>query len=660
MRSSKKDINRTFCSESTHPQRATVSDGLPRKCDNKNLLLAVRPGGVHTMDDSSDDDSCLIASEEEEEEDSDAAAEAWGAAVRARLSGRVEEADKQTQATARQTLANVSQDADFLWALMEQRAEALVDDCGVVTTPRMRLFACVAGVCKAWREAVCHVVTRKCVLRPSGAPFSGLLHPTFVHAFAATAPKGLVCVAAEHQLHLVDVCTGSRSTIGQGGSEPGEFWYPHGITASATALYVADRSNHRIQKLRLDGTPLTACTTVKPVPVSPPAALGGAAENGFWEGLDFGPTHGGEADDGEPEGSGGASEGLARRGSGIGRLALWGPYGLALGEAVGDAQLLYASDSNNDRVVAFESENLRFRFAFPGGGVADLDRPRGLAVCNGEVFCADFGNNRVAIFRAADGVFLRELGSCSRNSVCIERPYGVVAAHGMLYVSEWAAKRVAVFTLDGVLLQLVEPVGCGHLGGLSADADMMYVVDCDRDAIHVLCRCDADRKQLPALATESARRHRCTAPAGFSVWSPRGTCGTHVAADEVECRAPATRPAVSTAQPPAAAAATRPGGSRPRYFAREAEIESEIDYEIEAMIAEDAAEALQAESEAEAMIAEELAFTSSWSASTSAPSASGSIGSRTLSAMGAGVGGGRVDAQHSFTGTPPSWRTYCR
>ena len=253
----------------------------------------------------------------------------------------------------------------------------------------------------------------------------------------------------------------------------------------------------------------------------------------------------------------------------------------------------------------------------------------------------------------------------------------------MLYVSEWAAKRVAVYTLSGVrmpscgarrvwtcrshiiahatdrlspprpslqvLLQQIEPAKCGRLGGLTADAERLYVVDTDRDQLNVLFRADADRAALPPIAPERARRQAgAGAPPGFTLWKPLQAWN----ADE------AFYAAGKRSVTPAATSFPRGGGhqgraqvlveppslpvhgSRPAdragYGAGGAATDSdEIDSlleeearrlqlrggtvegtaeawretaEIDCLLAEETAVAQRAESEADAMIAEELAL----------------------------------------------------
>ena len=129
-------------------------------------------------------------------------------------------------------------------------------------------------------------------------------------------------------------------------------------------------------------------------------------------------------------------------------------YGL-----VHHAGLLYVADANNERIVAFPSAKLSeaptLAFGSKGGEPGQLDRPRGLAV-GGEargwdsVLVAEFGNNRVSIFRACDGVFNRTVGGVATagtgDALPLRRPYGVLEAHGLLLVSEFEGQRLCVFS----------------------------------------------------------------------------------------------------------------------------------------------------------------------------------------------------------------------
>jgi len=174
-----------------------------------------------------------------------------------------------------------------------------------------------------------------------------------------------------------------------------------GLASDGESLFIADRSNHRVQKVRLrDGQPLASIA-----------------------------------------GSGGGSGGL------------WGPYGLALfQEGRGGRRLLLVADANNSRLATFDAIELN-RLGVSGGhgdGPRQLDRPRGVAVTDvsedegakgaGEAFVADFGNDRVQVF-AVGG---RGHGGHQRSlyGAGLRRPYGVAVGGRLLFVSEWAGKRV--------------------------------------------------------------------------------------------------------------------------------------------------------------------------------------------------------------------------
>src|SRR5262249_44031229 len=118
-------------------------------------------------------------------------------------------------------------------------------------------------------------------------------------------------------------------------------------------------------------------------------------------------------------------------GSGGGREGQFGPLG-AGGVVVDSADLLYASDTSNDRILVFDFRGKYFR-AFGGSGSepGKLRQPNGLAVDRlGRILVADTRNKRVAIFNA-DGTFVENKGV----GELAEPTHVATDASGALYVT---------------------------------------------------------------------------------------------------------------------------------------------------------------------------------------------------------------------------------
>ena len=205
----------------------------------------------------------------------------------------------------------------------------------------LHVFTKCAAVCKAWRRAIGAVVERRTVLRhaamgPLGhAPprLEGFRRPSFISLSSA----GRLLVADNHRICVLSPPCELRASsggapgksdklvriLGAPGEKPGQLYHPHGLqlTQDGEGVYVADRSNHRVQCLRLADGAVLDCTADK---------------------------------------------------------VLWGPYGLCLHNG-----LLYVADANNERIVAFNasklSEGHKMSFGKKGTQPGSLDRPRGLA-----------------------------------------------------------------------------------------------------------------------------------------------------------------------------------------------------------------------------------------------------------------------------------------
>ncbi len=344
-------------------------------------------------------------------------------------------------------------DPDWLWLFMRWREQELLGE--LPTEPALAVFSGCAAVCHAWRDAVLPVTQQRCKLRHAhmvgtshiptlGANFGShhFKRPSFLEA----APSGEVLVADQHRITLLPttrtstVSYGASRTfvtptttrvLGSAGNAQGQLYHPHGmaVTADGLAVFVADRSNHRVQLLRLsDGEPLD-CTT--------PGAV-------------------------------------------------WGPYGLALLGAS-----LFVADANNDRVLAFDSRDLRLHKGVEMGGKGEapglLDRPRGLtAIEQGtQLVVADMGNNRCNVYSTCDGSYVRSFGdvpSARGDALPLRQPFGLVSvdAGAMVVVSEYEGRRVLVFASDGSPLQVLAPAGIGALGGMVCDGSWVYALDAEK------------------------------------------------------------------------------------------------------------------------------------------------------------------------------------
>jgi DNA-binding beta-propeller fold protein YncE len=178
------------------------------------------------------------------------------------------------------------------------------------------------------------------------------------------------------------------AVVGRRGSRPGELESPAGLAVDSRGnLYVADRGNHRIQKLSPQGKPLAA-----------------------W-------------------GSRGAEPGHFESPAGI---------------AVGPKDLVYVADTGNHRVQVFDASGRLLRtWGSRGKGAGQLESPQGVAVdAAGRVYVADTGNDRIQKFDPS-GRALATAGCPGTKSGELRRPVAVALDRdGYLYVVDAGNHRI--------------------------------------------------------------------------------------------------------------------------------------------------------------------------------------------------------------------------
>ena len=393
----------------------------------------------------------------------------WGAAARAMALRRAMERQQSHAATKLATIAEAARqaaqansastkvltDLDFVTLLHEWREAEYLGD--VPTEYELQRFTKCASVCRTWYDAIRPMVLRRVVLRHAFMYVAAPRMPRDFKrpSFLEVTPTDELIICDNHKLSVLPVPTladvekqaslaGATDTRiigkedGSGGTNPGEFYHPHGLALSIDnkTIFVADRSNHRVQALRLsDGSPLDS-------------TLPGC---------------------------------------------VWGPYDLALHNTRTGALQLYVVDSNNDRVLKLNARRLTDEplgsFGVSGSLPGELDRPRGISIAGGEVVVAEMGNNRVSVW-THEGECVRTFGDqpSANGALPLRQPFGVLHAHSLLLVTEHAggggSSRLCVFTPQGIPLQILAPPECGGLGGLATDGDWIYALDSQKG--HVL------------------------------------------------------------------------------------------------------------------------------------------------------------------------------
>jgi len=152
-------------------------------------------------------------------------------------------------------------------------------------------------------------------------------------------------------------------------------------------------------------------------------------------------------------------------GTGNGKFAQ--PEGLAVDPRAGHYRLAVA-DTGNNRIQLFTYNPTNGVISFEravgtfGSGGGQFNRPGGVAFDNtGRVFVADTGNNRVAIFRASDGVWFSAFSGT--GAYILSAPRGIAfdthISDGGVWVCDTGNDRMTLYFDSGVFRRSVGVVG---------------------------------------------------------------------------------------------------------------------------------------------------------------------------------------------------------
>ncbi len=221
--------------------------------------------------------------------------------------------------------------------------------------------------------------------------------------------------------------------FGSGGSSNGQFNEPRDIAVDSNGtIYVADRSNHRIQKFDSSGAYVTS-----------------------WGSY------------------------------GTGNTNFNYPRGIAVYETSPGIGFVYVADSDNHKIKKFDLDgNYVTSWGGYGTGNGKTSYPQDVEVdSSGNVYASDYDNARVTKFTST-GTYVFKFGSSGSSNGQFNVPYDIALdSVGNIYVADSANHRIQKFDLTGAYVTKWGSYGSGngqmaYPKGIAVDSlDNIYVAD---------------------------------------------------------------------------------------------------------------------------------------------------------------------------------------
>ena len=221
-------------------------------------------------------------------------------------------------------------------------------------------------------------------------------------------------IVTEYWGHCVTILDNEGKKVksfgGKGGSGNVQFSSPRGVAITPDNFILVSDSNHRIQKISMDGDCIAS---------------------------------------------------VGEKGNGLQQFNT--PDGIAISPITGQ---VYIADSHNYRIQVLNPD-LTFSHSFgkKGSGKGRFKYPKGIAIdSQGLVYVADCDSHRIQKF-ISNGNFVAQFGSKGSGPGQIKYPSGLTIddSTGLVCVSERGNNRVSVFTYDGVFVnsfgQFSLPIG---------------------------------------------------------------------------------------------------------------------------------------------------------------------------------------------------------
>ena len=216
------------------------------------------------------------------------------------------------------------------------------------------------------------------------------------------------------------------------------------------------------------------------------------------------------------------------------------PRDVAVNQSNGD---VYVTDEGNNRIDELSSSGQFIRMfgwnvtpnhlntletcAFdcsagtPGSGVGQFKYPTGVAAdASGDVWVADYGNNRIAEFNE-EGHYIQEFGTEGSGEAQFKGPMGIAFSGGNIYVVEYGNNRVQELTIAGKYVAQFGKAGSGSgefngPQGIASDprTGNLYVSDTNNDRVQEF---NSSGKLIVKFGSAGSERGQLSAPTGVAV-----------------------------------------------------------------------------------------------------------------------------------------------
>ena len=158
----------------------------------------------------------------------------------------------------------------------------------------------------------------------------------------------------------------------------------------------------------------------------------------------------------------------------------------------------------------------RAPFGQPGEAVADLGRPMNRTIRDGELYVAEYFNDRIQVF-GLDGTPRRVIGEAGSGPGQFNAPGGVaVAANGDLFVADFYNQRVQQLRADGTFVRQWGTTGETGIGA----GEFIYPTDVALGPDDTLFVADGYGDRIQSFAPDGAFAGKWGGPFAMNIFGP--------------------------------------------------------------------------------------------------------------------------------------------